>query len=108
MGLFGVAEVLSGLETMITRSILQEKIKNLFPNKEDWKRSTLPIVRGSFIGFIAGIIPGAGPVCLHLYRMPLRRSSRNILKSLGRGAIEGIAGPETANNAATGGLLFPC
>jgi putative tricarboxylic transport membrane protein len=107
MGLFGVAEVLSGLETTITRSILQEKIKNLFPNKEDWKRSALPIVRGSFIGFIAGIIPGAGPVMSSFISYATEKKMSKHPEEFGKGAIEGVAGPETANNAATGGSFVP-
>jgi putative tricarboxylic transport membrane protein len=99
MGMFGVAEVLSGLETTITRSILMEKITNLLPNWQDWKRSAMPITRGSLIGFICGVIPGAGPVMSSFVSYAT--------EEFGKGAIEGVAGPETANNAAVGGSFVP-
>ena len=107
MGLFGVAEVLDGLETTITRSILMEKIKNLFPNKEDWKRAAMPIARGSIIGFIAGIIPGAGPVMSSFVSYATEKRFAKHPEEFGKGAIEGVAGPETANNAAVGGSFVP-
>jgi putative tricarboxylic transport membrane protein len=107
MGMFGVAEVLSGLETTITRSVLMEKITNLLPNKEDWKRSAMPIARGSLIGFIAGIIPGAGPVMSSFVSYATEKRFAKHPEEFGKGAIEGVAGPETANNAATGGSFVP-
>jgi putative tricarboxylic transport membrane protein len=107
MGMFGIAEVLSGLETTITRSILMEKIKNLLPNKEDWKRSAMPIARGSLIGFIAGVIPGAGPVMSSFVSYATEKKFAKHPEEFGKGAIEGVAGPETANNAAVGGSFVP-
>ena len=62
MGLFGISEVLLNLETVIRRDILTGKVKNLFPSLEDWGRSIWPIIRGSFLGFFLGIIPGGGAV----------------------------------------------
>jgi len=107
MGMFGVAEVLFGLETTITRSILNQKIKNLFPTRDDWKRSVLPITRGSLIGFIAGIIPGAGPVMSSFVSYTTERRLSKHPEEFGKGAVEGIAGPETANNAAVSGSFVP-
>jgi putative tricarboxylic transport membrane protein len=107
MGMFGVAEVLAGLETTITRNILMEKIKNLLPNREDWKRSAMPIARGSLIGFIAGIIPGAGPVMSSFVSYAAEKRFAKNPEEFGKGAIEGVAGPETANNAAVGGSFVP-
>jgi putative tricarboxylic transport membrane protein len=107
MGIFGVGEVLTGLETTITRSILMEKIKNLLPNKEDWKRSAMPIARGTIIGFISGIIPGAGPVMSSFVSYATEKKMAKHPEEFGNGAIEGVAGPETANNAAVGGSFVP-
>jgi putative tricarboxylic transport membrane protein len=107
MGMFGVAEVLFGLETTITRSVLSQKIKNLLPTREDWKRSALPITRGSLIGFIAGIIPGAGPVMSSFISYATEKKLSKHPEEFGKGAVEGVAGPETANNAAVSGAFVP-
>ena len=107
MGMFGVAEVFFGLETAITRSVLSQKIKNLLPTREDWKRSALPITRGSLIGFIAGIIPGAGPVMSSFISYATEKKLSKHPEEFGKGAVEGVAGPETANNAAVSGAFVP-
>jgi putative tricarboxylic transport membrane protein len=107
MGLFGVAEVLTGLESLVPRSILQEKIKNLLPNRQDWKESAGPIARGSVIGFLCGILPGAGAVMSTFLSYTTEKKLSKHPEEFGRGAIAGVAGPETANNAAAGGAFVP-
>jgi putative tricarboxylic transport membrane protein len=108
MGLFGISEVLLNLEEIsIKREIYETKIKNLFPNLQDWKDSIMPILRGSVLGFLVGILPGPGPVTATFasYAMEKRISKRP--GKFGTGVIEGVAGPEAANNAATGGAFVP-
>ena len=107
MGLFGVAEVLTGLESLIPRSILQTKIKNLLPNRQDWKESAGPIARGSFVGFLCGILPGAGAVMSTFLSYTIEKKLSKHPEEFGKGAIAGVAGPETANNAAAGGAFVP-
>lgn len=107
MGLFGIAEVLTNLEQKHNRDIYKAEIKGLLPNRKDWVESIWPIIRGSVIGFFLGIIPGGGAIMASFTSYAVeKRLSRNP-KSFGQGAIAGVAGPETANNAAAGGAMIP-
>jgi putative tricarboxylic transport membrane protein len=107
MGLFGISEVLMNLEVSVDRSIVQTKIKNLLPNLQDWKRSIGPIIRGSFIGFFLGILPGGGAVIASFVSYTVEKRVSKDPSIFGKGAIEGVAGPETANNAGAGGCFVP-
>ena len=105
MGVFGITEVLVNLEEGVRREVFQTKIKGLLPNLQDWKDCKWPIVRGSLIGFFMGIIPGVGAaIPTFLAYAAEKRLSRHP-ERFGTGVIEGVASPETANNAATGGSL---
>jgi putative tricarboxylic transport membrane protein len=103
MGLFGISEVLTNVGVVQERSILDAKIKNLFPNLDDWKRSIGPIWRGSIMGFFLGILPGGGAVTSTFLSYTAEKKLSKNPEEFGKGAIEGVAGPETANNAAAGG-----
>ena len=107
MGLFGVAEVLTNIEQGIKRTVSSTKISNLLPNKEDWKRSSGPIGRGTVLGFFLGIIPGGGAVIAAFASYALEKRISKTPEQFGKGAIEGVAGPEAANNAAAGGAFMP-
>jgi putative tricarboxylic transport membrane protein len=108
MGLFGIAEVLNNIEKESKDiDILKTKIKNLFPNFEDWKRSIGPILRGSFLGFALGILPGGGSIISSFTSYTLEKKISKRQKEFGYGAIEGVSGPETANNAGTSGAFVP-
>jgi putative tricarboxylic transport membrane protein len=107
MGLFGISEVLINLEESMDRSIFQTRVKNLFPNLEDWKRSIGPITRGSLLGFFLGILPGGGAVIASFVSYALEKKISKNPDAFGQGAIEGVAGPETANNAGAGGGFIP-
>ena len=107
MGLFGISEVLLNIEEGITQEVFQTKIKNLFPTVKDWKESFGPIARGTVIGFFLGILPGAGPVISSFTSYAVEKKLSRTPERFGQGAIEGVAGPETANNAATGGAFIP-
>lgn len=107
MGLFGISEVLMNLEIIFERTIFQTKIRNLLPNIRDWKKSIGPIIRGSFIGFFLGIMPGPSPVISSFVSYSIEKKISKDPGAFGQGAIEGVAGPETANNAATGGSFVP-
>jgi putative tricarboxylic transport membrane protein len=107
MGLFGISEVLTNLEGPLERNIFETKIKNLLPNKEDWKRSAGPIARGSILGFFLGILPGGGAVISSFLSYSIEKKISKHPQEFGKGAIEGVAGPETANNAGAGGSFVP-
>ena len=107
MGLFGVAEVLTNIERPIQRSIIGQKIRNLLPNLADWKASAGPIGRGTILGFFLGIIPGGGAVIASFASYALEKRLSKTPERFGKGAIEGVAGPEAANNSAAGGAFIP-
>ena len=107
MGLFGISEVLLNIEEGITQEVFKTKIKNLFPNGKDWADSAGPISRGTLIGFFLGILPGAGPVISSFTSYAVEKKISKHPEKFGTGVIEGVAGPETANNAAVGGAFVP-
>jgi putative tricarboxylic transport membrane protein len=107
MGLLGISEILMNLEDSIDRVIYKAKIKNLLPNLQEWKRSIGPIWRGSLIGFFIGIMPGPGAVVSTFVSYSVEKKISKHPEEFGKGAIEGVAGPETANNAAVGGAYVP-
>ena len=108
MGLFGVSEVLLNIEKKLESStILEGKIKGLLPNWQDWKESLMPILRGSVLGFFLGILPGGGAIISSFASYALEKRVSKHQEKFGKGAIEGVAGPESANNAAAGGAFVP-
>ena len=107
LGLFGLAEVLAQLNDKTTVKVLQQKLKNLVPSLVDMKKCAKTIVRGTIIGTVVGAIPAAGaPIASLLSYNEAKRNSKDP-DSFGKGNIEGIAAPESANNASTGGALIP-
>jgi putative tricarboxylic transport membrane protein len=107
MGVFGIAEVLSNLHDHAERTVFKAPIKNLLPNLEEWKRSIWPIVRGSVLGFPLGILPGGGAIIASFLSYGMEQRLSKHPEKFGKGAIEGVAGPETANNAGAGGAFVP-
>ena len=107
MGLFGISEVLLNLETEIKRDVLTTKVKNLFPSLRDWAACKWSIVRGSILGFFLGIIPGGGAVIAAFASYAIEKKASKHPEEFGEGAIQGVAGPEAANNSAAGGSFIP-
>jgi len=107
MGLFGISEVLLNVEQSLRREIFQTKIRGLLPTLQDWKNSTGPITRGSLLGFFLGILPGGGALISSFVSYAIEKRVSKNPERFGQGAIEGVAGPETANNSATGGAFIP-
>jgi putative tricarboxylic transport membrane protein len=107
MGLFGVAVVLQNLDTPEERSIFKTRLGSLLPNRQDWKDSWKPITRGSFIGFIIGIIPGGSATLASFASYATEKRCAKHPERFGHGAIEGVAGPESANNSAFAGGMVP-
>ncbi|MDX2205275.1 MAG: tripartite tricarboxylate transporter permease [Hyphomicrobiaceae bacterium] len=107
MGLFGVAEILANLETVLKRDIVKARVGNLLPSREDWRRSAAPLGRGTILGFFLGILPGGGAVIASFASYAIEKRISRTPERFGKGAIEGVAGPEAANNAAAGGAFIP-
>jgi putative tricarboxylic transport membrane protein len=107
MGLFGVAEILSNLERRMSREVVKAQIGNLWPTRDDWRRSKWPMLRGTILGFFVGVLPGGGAVISSFASYALERRISRTPERFGKGAIEGVAGPEAANNAAAGGAFIP-
>ena len=107
MGLFGIAEVFSNLERIIKRQVFETKIKNIWPTLNDYAQSKWAILRGSVLGFFLGVLPGGGAILASFLSYGIEKKFSKEPERFGKGAIEGVAGPETANNAAAGGSLIP-
>lgn len=106
MGLFGIAEVLDTMERPPDQQHLTAP-KGLLPTREDWRDSALPIGRGTIVGFLLGILPGGGATIASIASYVAEKRFAKHRDRLGRGAIEGVAGPEAANNAAATGSFIP-
>jgi len=106
MGLFGISEVFINLETAFKTDIYKTKYSNLWPSLRDWADSIWAILRGTAIGFGLGSLPGVGPITSSFVSYAVEKKVSKHPERFGKGAIEGVAGPESANNAATGGNLI--
>ena len=107
MGIFGFAEVIKNLENPETRDVVRQKVGRLLPNLAEMKQSALPIVRGTFLGSALGILPGNGAVLGPFASYTLEKKLAKDSSRFGRGAIEGVAGPESANNAGAQTSFIP-
>jgi len=107
MGLFGISEILENLEESLERDVFKAPIKNLWPSLKDWAQAKWAIVRGSIIGFLLGILPGGGAVISPFVSYAVEKKISKNPEKFGKGAIEGVASPESANNAAAGASLIP-
>jgi putative tricarboxylic transport membrane protein len=107
VGMFGVAEILRNLEDETTRTAVVSRVRNLWPTRDEVRAIVRPILRGTALGSALGVLPGAGHVLASFASYSVeKRISRNP-RSFGRGAIEGVAGPESANNAAAQTSFIP-
>ena len=107
MGLFGVAEVLSNIEAPEVRDIFQTALKGLLPTREDWRRCWASVARGSLLGFFIGILPGGGAIISSFMAYAVEKRVSKHPEQFGHGAIEGVAAPESANNAAATSSFIP-
>jgi putative tricarboxylic transport membrane protein len=107
MGLFGIAEVLLNVEQSMKITIFNTNIRNLFPTLKDWAVSIGPILRGTGIGFFLGILPGQAPITSTFVSYVVEKKVSKHPEKFGTGMIEGVAGPEAANNATTGASFIP-
>ncbi len=107
MGLFGIAEVLVNLETGLKVELFQKRVSNLLPTLKDWKDSLGPIIRGTFIGFFVGLLPGGGGIASTFASYSIEKRISKHPEQFGKGAIAGVAGPESANNATSTANFIP-
>ena len=107
MGVFGFAEVMTNLEQKEKREVFTSKITTLFPSKDDFKRMFAPIMRGTALGSMLGILPGGGASLASFGAYTMEKKISKNSAEFGKGAIEGLAGPESANNAAAQTSFIP-
>lgn len=107
IGLFGVSEILSNIEETLHSQVVTRRISNLWPNRADWRASWAPMLRGTGLGFGLGLVPGGSPVTASFLSYAIERRVADKPEEFGTGRIEGVAGPEAANNAAVAGGMIP-
>ena len=107
MGIYGLGEVIRNLEDKDARSIVMKKVTGLMPTMDDLKRCTAPILRGTGIGCILGILPGGGTMLSSFAAYSIEKKVSKNAAEFGHGAIEGVAAPESANNAGAQTSFIP-
>ena len=107
MGMFGFAEIMLNLEQKEERETFLKKVTNLWPSKTDFKRMIAPILRGTLLGSVLGILPGGGAALASFGAYSLEKKVSKYSAEFGKGAIEGVAAPESANNAAAQTSFIP-
>ncbi len=107
VGMFGISEILTNIETIEKQEVFKTDLRHILPNWQDWKASFGPITRGTIVGFFLGILPGAGTVITTFLSYGLEKRLSKHPEKFGTGVIAGVAGPETANNAAVSGSMVP-
>lgn len=107
MGMFGLGEIIRELENEATRTLVSTKIKGLMPSKDDFKRMVAPIMRGTALGSVLGILPGGGAMLASFAAYSLEKKVSKNGHEFGHGAIEGVAAPESANNAGAQTSFIP-
>jgi putative tricarboxylic transport membrane protein len=107
IGLFGVNEVLEGFGAVLKKEVIAAKIKSYWPSRQDWKDSGGPIARGTVLGFIMGIFPGISPMIPTFMSYAIEKRLSKHPEKFGTGVIEGVAAPESCNNAAAVGSYIP-
>jgi putative tricarboxylic transport membrane protein len=107
VGLFGIAEILATAGNPLRPDVLKPKLKDLLPSRQEFRDSIFPIGRGTVLGFLIGIIPGSAHIISTFMSYAVERRVSKHPEKFGHGAIEGVAGPESANNAASCGALVP-
>jgi putative tricarboxylic transport membrane protein len=107
MGLYGISEILMNMETPEIRDVFKTSLTGLLPTLQEWKRCIGPIIRGSLIGFFVGVLPGGGGILSSFFSYTVEKRISKHPEEFGKGAIEGVAAPESANNAASSSSFVP-
>ena len=107
MGMFGLAEIIGNLELKGSREVFTDKVKGLFPTREDLRRAWPAVLRGTALGSFLGILPGGGSILSAFGSYTVEKKLSKHPEQFGKGAIEGVAGPESANNAGAQTSFIP-
>ncbi|MBI3370481.1 MAG: tripartite tricarboxylate transporter permease [Betaproteobacteria bacterium] len=107
VGLFGLGEILATPSRQVTTEVIRPRLRELWPSREEWRQSAWPIARGSALGFVVGIIPGSAHIISSFMSYALEKRVSKTPEEFGRGAVAGVAGPESANNAASTASFVP-
>ncbi len=107
VGLFGLGEILSTPSKNVTGEVHAPRLRDLLPSRREWRESAFPIARGTVLGFIVGIIPGSAHVISSFLSYALEKRVSRHPEQFGKGAVAGVAGPESANNGASTGAFVP-
>jgi putative tricarboxylic transport membrane protein len=108
MGLFGVSEILTiAVEKYVQPEINKIRLRDLYPDREEIRRSIFPMLRGSMVGFFVGLLPGPCTVISTFVSYSLEKRISKTPEAFGHGAVEGVVGPESANNSAVMGSMIP-
>ena len=107
MGVFGLGEIIGNLQHETTRAVMVKSVTGLMPTREDWGRIWAPILRGTALGSVLGILPGGGAMLASFASYSMEKKLSRTPGQFGRGAIEGVAGPESANNAGAQTSFIP-
>ena len=107
MGMFGICEIIANLEQKEHREVFTKSVGRLMPTKEDFRRMIAPILRGTALGSALGILPGGGALLASFGAYTLEKKISKYSHEFGKGAIEGVAAPESANNAGAQTSFIP-
>jgi putative tricarboxylic transport membrane protein len=107
VGLFGLAEILATAGQAVQPKVIEPRLRELLPSRAEWREATGPIGRGTVLGFLVGIIPGSAHIISSFVSYALEKKLARRPQEFGHGAVAGVAGPESANNAATSGAFVP-
>ncbi len=107
VGLFGLSEILLTAGQATPPEVLKPRLRELLPSRQEWRDSVWPIGRGTVLGFLIGIIPGSAHIISSFVSYAVERRLSKHPERFGQGAVEGVAGPESANNSATSGAFVP-
>jgi putative tricarboxylic transport membrane protein len=107
VGLFGLGEILATPSRQMTAEVIRPRLRELWPSGAEWRASAAPIARGSVLGFLIGIIPGSAHIISSFMSYALEKRLSRTPEEFGKGAVAGVAGPESANNAASTGSFVP-
>jgi TctA family transporter len=107
MGMFGIGEIISNLQNEESRTVMMKKVTGLMPTRDDLKRCIAPVLRGTILGSALGILPGGGAMLASFAAYSLEKKVSKNKANFGKGAIEGVAAPEAANNAGAQTSFIP-
>ena len=107
VGLFGLGEILVDAERTVIGKVIAPKLRELLPSRAEWRQSAMPIARGTVLGFLVGIMPGSAHIISSFLSYAVEQRLSKHPEEFGKGAVAGVAGPESANNAASTGAFVP-